>query len=92
MTDIDPLVERLHLYGGVRVPEEKRSCSENVCMEAADRIQSDAKIIEELRAAFDLYGRHISTCEVTTGASLDCNCGLYATCAALEPKKEQNDG
>lgn len=98
MTDIDPLVERLnngvvfHDTGDSGVAVIDEGATDALLAEAADRIQSDTKIIEELRAAFDLYGRHISTCEVTTGASLDCNCGLYATCAALEPKKEQNDG
>ncbi|WP_394436722.1 hypothetical protein ACGGKE_07775 [Sphingobium naphthae] len=43
--------------------------------------------IAELEGAFDLYGRHFSTCEVTAGASAECNCGLEETRAALQHKE-----
>jgi len=52
MTDIDPLVERL-----LQMSADWKAAYLNIASitfkEAADRIQSDAKIIEELRAALD---------------------------------------
>lgn len=89
MTDIDPLVERLSkaVHGQI-------FRSGVLCAEAADRIQSDAKIIEELRAALKRAQDHVcmAYCHFGNGDHEDASehspiCDYLR--AALEPKKDR---
>lgn len=81
MTDIDPLVERL------------RQMSADTFKEAADRIQSDAKIIGELREALKQAQDHVcmAYCHFGNGDYEDASEHMPICVdlrAALEPKKE----
>lgn len=104
MTDIDPLVERLnngvvfHDTGDSGVAVIDEGATDALLAEAADRIQSDAKIIEELRVALkpfaDCAADWISDDEDDEEwAKFRLLIKDYRRArAALEPKKEQNDG